>query len=237
MHISRSIWLLAASAALLACGTVNAATLTLDFDTSFGDQSDPGTAPPDGGTPWFTAVFDDGGSPGTVTLTMTLASTVGTATVDGVYFNLDPAMDAALLTIAYDGLSSTAPEDHSIGQATDGFKPDSDGFMDIFFNFPPPGGQARFEAGEVAVYDISGAGLVASSFDFLSTPDPLELNPTGPWKAAAKIQSTGSTTVICDDGVGECSDWIAPAIIPVPAAAWLFGSALCLLGWMRRRQN
>jgi hypothetical protein len=28
---------------------------------------------------------------------------------------------------------------------------------------------------------------------------------------------------------------IAP--IPVPAAAWLFGSALGLLGWMRRRQN
>lgn len=26
-------------------------------------------------------------------------------------------------------------------------------------------------------------------------------------------------------------------IIPLPAAAWLFGSALCLLGWARRRQT
>jgi hypothetical protein len=26
-----------------------------------------------------------------------------------------------------------------------------------------------------------------------------------------------------------------PAVIPVPAAAWLFGSALGMLGWHRRR--
>jgi hypothetical protein len=27
---------------------------------------------------------------------------------------------------------------------------------------------------------------------------------------------------------------INPSIIPIPAAVWLFGSALGLLGWMRR---
>lgn len=53
-------------------------------------------------------------------------------------------------------------------------------------------------------------------------------------------QNTGEG---CYEESGECvplvSAWFAgPAtVIPVPAAAWLFGSALGLLGWMRRRQN
>jgi len=32
---------------------------------------------------------------------------------------------------------------------------------------------------------------------------------------------------------GADSDWIAA--VPVPAAVWLFGSGLGLLGWMRRK--
>jgi hypothetical protein len=34
------------------------------------------------------------------------------------------------------------------------------------------------------------------------------------------------------EGVGLV---INPVVIPVPAAVWLFGSALGLLGWMRRK--
>ena len=82
---------IAAGAALFAFGAANAGTLSLDFDTSFGDPLDPGTSPPDGATPWFTAVFDDGGLAGSVTLTMTVPLTIGNADIDQVYFNLDPA--------------------------------------------------------------------------------------------------------------------------------------------------
>jgi hypothetical protein len=215
--------------------SIQAATLTLEFNTRFGNPLDPGQAQPDAPAPWLTAVFDDDNSVGSVTLTMTLASTVNAATVNDVYFNLDPLMDPTALTITRD-LSSTAPVEKSIGLGTDAYKPDSDGLMDILFDFPPPK-SGRFEAGEVAIYNITGVGLIASSFDFLSAPDPLELNPTGPWVAAAQIQSTGSGTVYCADGDGECSDWIAPpqTVIPVPASVWLFGSALGLLGWMRRK--
>jgi hypothetical protein len=225
--------------AFLTLASVQAATLTLEFDTSFGNPNDTDTAPPDGATPWLTAVFDDGNTPGSVTLTMTVSGTIGIAEISQIYLNLDPVYDPADLTITRNAGSSTGPVENSIGQSANAYKPDSDGLMDILIDLPPPGGD-RFGAGEVLVYDISEGtnSLTASSFNFLSTPDPNEANPTGPWLAAAKVSSTGSLTVTCNSvngPIGECSDWIAPGIIPVPAAVWLFGSALGLLGWMRRQ--
>lgn len=36
---------------------------------------------------------------------------------------------------------------------------------------------------------------------------------------------------------GGTDDWLVTAVIPIPAAVWLFGSALAGLGWMRRVQK
>ena len=36
---------------------------------------------------------------------------------------------------------------------------------------------------------------------------------------------------------GGTDDWLVTAVIPVPAAIWLFPSALAALGWMRRRRS
>ena len=69
---------------------------------------------------------------------------------------------------------------------------------------------------------LASVGFVAGDFNYLSTPADIN----GPFFAAAKVQSTGD---------GEQSAWIAA--VPVPAAVWLFGSALAGLGWMRRRQS
>ena len=81
MAIWQPIRLLAASTALLAFGTASAATLTLEFDTGFGDLTDTDTALPDGPAPWLTAVFDDGNTAGSVTLTMTVSANIGIAEI------------------------------------------------------------------------------------------------------------------------------------------------------------
>ena len=193
-----------------------AATLQLDFDYDFSDVNDLDSNPPSGASPWATAVFDDGGSTGSVTLTITNFANE----VSGLWFNLDETMDSSLLSITAAG--GTGPAANNIYTAAGGenLKADGSGYYDIAFDLPPPGGD-RFDAGETLIYNITGAGLVASSFNFYSVNE----TTTGPYLAAAKFQSTGD---------GEQSAWVAA--VPVPAAVWLFGSALAGLGFARRRK-
>jgi len=192
---------------------VQAATLTYDFNNSFGDT--PADGAPD---PWLTAIFDDGGSAGSVTLSVTVGGSVGIAEITELYFNLDPILNPTDLSINYVGGSGPAPL--SINQGVDAYKADGDGLYDIFINLPTS--TDTFDAGETLVFDIGGiASLTAGDFNYLSFPD----GGTGPFLAAAKVQSTGID--------GDGSDWIAP--VPVPAAVWLFASGLGLLGWLRRK--
>jgi len=201
---------------------VGAATLQLDFGVSFGDPLDPDTAAPDGPAPWLTAFFDDGGSAGSVTLTLTVSSDVGDADVTAVYLNVDDAIGATNLTITPVDETSISPG-AVISKGTDMFKADADGWYDILFDLPPPGGD-RFMAGESLIYTITAEDLVASSFNFYSTPDLVDSN--GPFLGAAKFGSTGD---------GSQSDWVGA--VPVPAAVWLFGSGLLAFAGIARRKS
>lgn len=208
-------------AASIAVGDARAATTSFDFNAEFSG----GTAPQGADLPWVTALFDDHGMPGSVTLDISAAGLTGTEHIAGLYFNLDPALDPGSLSFTYDGAMSTGEPATELA-GVDAFKADGDGYYDIFLQFPPPPGNASFGAGETVRYAITGIpALTAQSFYFLST----SAGGQGPFYAAAHIQG-----VACS-GLSGCqgSGWIAP--VPVPAAMWLFGPAI--LGLAARRQR
>ena len=200
------------------------ATVSFEYTESFGD------VPPDGPPPFATAVFADvfneEGSVTSVQLTMTVAETVGLATVKAMYFNLDPSMDPTALVFAREGGSGPTEADTDITTGADAFRPGGDGFYDILFEFPPPPGQTarRFNAGEDLIYAITGSDLTAGSFNFFATPGPSADNP-GPYLSVARFQSTGPE----QDG----GDWVGA--VPVPPAVWLLASGLVGFAAVARR--
>ena len=214
----------AAFLAAVAAAPLHAATVTFEYNVSFGAVT------PDGPAPWATSVIDDGGGSGSVTLTMSVAASVGGADVTAMYFNLDPSIDPTSLTFSRDSGTGPTAANTSISTGTDTFGPlGGDGFYDIEFDFPPPPGQqaARFNAGENLVYTITGLGITADSFNVFGTPGPGQGN-AGPFLSVARFQSTGPNE--------QGSDWVGA--VPVPAAVWLFGSGLLgLVGIARRRRS
>lgn len=104
-------------------------------------------------------------------------------------------------------------------------KADGDGLYDIKLSFATNG--SGFQSGQTVVYEITGiSGLTASSFNFFSTP----AGGHGPFLTAAHVLNTTGA------GSGG-SGWIAPTPVPLPAAAWLFGSGLLgLMGIARKRK-
>jgi len=76
-----SLVLVAAAPSSQARGAI--VTYDLGFEYS-------GATPPAGAGPWLRATFDDGGSPGAVTLTLTALNLTGGEFVNDWMFNLDP---------------------------------------------------------------------------------------------------------------------------------------------------
>ena len=121
-------------AACLAVGQLNAATVTHEFSFSFGAVT------PDGPAPYATAVFDDGGSPGTVTLAIEVAASVGIADVTELYFNLEPSLDPTSLSISRTGGTGPSAGNININTGVNAFQADGDGKYDIYIDLPPPPG-------------------------------------------------------------------------------------------------
>jgi hypothetical protein len=205
-----------AASSLLFIGAAQASTFELDFNTDFSDPTDPDSAAPSG-SDWLTAVFDDGGTDGSATLTLTTGD-IGAADVTSVYLNFNDALGIDNLEISQSG-GSTATD---ILPSENAHQADADGIYDLKIDWA----NNDFMANQVITFNITGSGaastFVANDFNFLAEVG----DENGPFYGAAKFQSTGD---------GEQSAWVGA--VPVPASAWLFSSALGLLGWVRSRPN
>lgn len=191
----------------------SAALVSFDMTVIFEGPGVP-TNPP----PWLNATFDDGGSAGTVDLTITALGLIGNQEkVRGVYFNFDPALD--LTQLVFSAPSKTGSfEDPVISLGVDSFQADGDGLYDILIDFNNDGQQKAFNGGDAVKYTISLASLTANSFDFSSTPS----GEMGAYQTAAHLL-----------GLGESQDsaWVT---IPEPTTICLLGLGVLLLRRKRK---
>jgi hypothetical protein len=198
---------------LAVAGPLSAASLIFDSSIEFS-----GATAPSGAPPWLRATFDDGGKAGSVMLTFEALNLTGDEFVSELHFNLDPTLDPTLLTFGPITKFGSF-DDPTISTGADAFKADGDGKYDLQFAFSisgQGGGSSRFGAGESMSLAISGiAGLVASSFDFLSAPD----GGSGPFLTAAHVQGIGPR--------GAFSGWVT---VPEPSGAALAGLGAAVLG-------
>ena len=198
---------------LCVCSVPASATLvSFDMAVIFEGPGVP-TNPP----PWVIATFDDGGTTGTVDLTISAPGLYGNPEkVAAVYFNLNPALDPTQLMFSAP-IKTGSFEDPVISLGVDAFQANGDGLYDILIDFNNGNQQDAFNGSETVQYTITLASLTANSFDFPSTPD----GGTGEHKTAAHLLSLGAA---------EESAWVT---IPEPATVCL----LALGGLLLRRKH
>ena len=205
-------------------GAAEARATVITFQDSF--EFSGGTAPV-GSPPWLITTFDDGGTTGSVTMTLTLTATnaTGSEFVGRYFFNLDPLLDPNQLTFS-DPSKVGSFTDPMISLGANSFKADGGGYFDIKLDFATSGGAAsRFTSGDSVSYTITGPSLTADSFNFLSQ----QHGGQGTYFDAAHIQAIGPNSLSGWDTI------LPPVPVPEPACVSLLVLG-GLAGILRRRR-
>ncbi len=166
-----------------------------------------GATPPEGPTPWLKATFDDGGSAGSVDLTLKTPNLTDAEFVFQWLFNLDPALDPNLLVFSAP-VKTGMFTDPTINTGVNAFLANGDGMFDIQVRFDNTDGAVkRFGVGDAVEYTITGIPtLTAYSFDYLSDMD----GGQGTYPTAAHVGGIGPSN--------SDSGWIS---VPEPGALTL----------------
>jgi len=194
--------------------SIPASAVSVSFDMTVIFE---GPGVPANPSPWMNATFDDGGSAGSVNLTISTLSLEDNEKVAGVYFNLDPALDPTQLLFSAPSKTGSFA-DPVISTGINSFKADGDGFYDILIGFDPDGPALNFGADDAVEYTITLASLTAGSFNFLSAPD----GGQGEYNTVVHLLSLGEF---------EDSAWVTT---PEPTTICLLGLGALLLRRKRR---
>jgi hypothetical protein len=207
-------------------------TLTVGSDIEFSN----GQAPASATKPWIQMAITDV-SPGVVQFVLSAPHLTGSENISEFDFNLDPALAADLGHLTFSNLIKTGSFDTpTINQMEDGFKADGDGFYDVQMLFTTGGNTNKtFTASDNLQYTVSGAGISASSFNFLSAPG----GGHGPFVTAAHIQNTtgagsGGSGWVADSNSGN----IQLTNVPEPSTIVMAGlGAIAVVSLRLRRRE
>ena len=197
----------------LTVGEGKATSVTYELSRVFNGSTPTSTSP------WLTAVFDDSGGIGSVTLTLTPHLNVTGEFFRSVVFNVNPSITPSDLIITSAASNSVKTEGIVNKKQNEQDLTSLKGF-DIMFEFATANKGNRFEGNDYSlIYTISLTGITANSFAFQNTGSAHLF-------VGAKVQG------IPADKSGEIG---SVAHAPIPGAVWLLGSGLLGLLGLRRK--